>query len=246
MAEPSIWNEPGPECVLCPPLRFRFNEMVDLPGESSVLARDTGFLLMPDVAPLAVGHLLLVTRRHHQCAGAFGYRMWEQACHWRDRVSGLYERAYGSGELLLFEHGPADSQGGGACIDHAHWHFLPGTPGVRAVLEGGGLTGTPAGHATLRTRFRTGRSYLLVEEEGRATVHPGDGVRSQFLRWAVAAARPGEPWRWQETFGLPESKHRFLRTVQGMRRAIDAERFAAHAGGSTADGAIGQCRDSHQ
>ncbi|QXJ20073.1 hypothetical protein AGRA3207_000719 [Actinomadura graeca] len=221
--------------------------MADLPGEASVLASDTGFFLMPDVAPLVSGHLLLVTWHHHQCAGAFGHEMWEQARRWRDRVSRLYETAYGSGELLLFEHGPADSQGGGACIDHTHWHFLPGTPGVRAVLEKGGRPGTPAGHATLRAYLRTGRSYLLVEEEGRVTVHPGDGVRSQFLRWAVTAAGPGEPWRWQETFGLPESKRRFLRTVQAMRGAIAGERHAARAGGGAAGGRRdGQRRDSHQ
>ncbi|MBT2213996.1 HIT family protein [Actinomadura sp. NEAU-AAG7] len=220
MAEPSTWSPPVRDCVLCPPLRFRVNAAAGLPGDSAVLARDPGFLLIPDVAPLAAGHLLLVTRRHHQCAGAFGAPLWGSALHWRDHVSRLYEAAYGSGDLVLFEHGPATSQGGGACVDHAHWHLLPGTPGVRAVLEERGLPGAPAGHAALRARFRAGRSYLLVEEEGRATVHAGDGVPSQFLRWAFTAATgSGGPWRWQETFGLPAGRRRFLRTVRDMRRA---------------------------
>lgn len=230
LAEPSA--QPGRECVLCPPLRFRINAMADLPGEASVLARDRDFLLTPDVAPLADGHLLLVTREHRQCAGDFDERLWDRALRWRDRVARLYLHAYGTGELLLFEHGPALSQGGGACIDHAHWHFLPGAPGVRAVVEEQGLPGAPAGHAALRARFRTGRSYLLIEERGTATVHPGDGVRGQFLRWAVAAALDGGPeretalaggtWRWQQTFGLPDSRRRFLRTLRALRRAVSA------------------------
>ncbi|GAA2163245.1 HIT family protein [Actinomadura napierensis] len=229
LAEPSV--QPGRECVLCPPLRYRINAMADLPGEASVIARDRDFLLMPDVAPLADGHLLLVTRRHRQCAGDFGEPLWDLALWWRDHVARLYRQAYGTGELLLFEHGPALSQGGGACIDHAHWHFLPGVHGIRAVVEGRGLPGTPAGYAALRARFRTGHSYLLIEEQGTATVHPGDGVRGQFLRWAVTVALHGETagnavpamaWRWQETFGLPDSRRRFLRTVRAMRRAAAA------------------------
>ncbi|WUI03693.1 hypothetical protein OHR68_18400 [Spirillospora sp. NBC_00431] len=219
MAEPTPWTGPGHDCVLCPPLRFRFNAMADLPGESAVIARDADFLLMPDVAPLTEGHVLLVTREHHQCAASFGPAMWERALRWRDRVAGLYRRAYGTPELLLFEHGPAISQGGGACIDHAHWHFLPGTHGVRTVVEAQGRPGTPAGHAALRAYVRDGRSYLLIEEGCVATVHPGDGVRSQFLRWAVTAAGQDETWRWQETFGLAASRRRFLRTLQALRGA---------------------------
>lgn len=222
MAEPTAWTEPGHECVLCPPLRFRFNGMADLPGETGVIASDADFLLMPDVAPLAEGHVLLVTREHHQCAAAFGPDLWGRALRWRDRVARLYRQAYGTGNSLLFEHGPASPQGGGACIDHAHWHFLPGTPAVRTVVEERGLPGTPADHATLRAYFRAGRSYLLIEENGVATVHPGDGVRSQFLRWAVTAAGPNETWRWQETFGLPASRRRFLRTLQALRAAAAA------------------------
>ncbi|MCP9972688.1 HIT family protein [Actinomadura madurae] len=139
MAEPAVGEEAGHECVLCPPLRFRFNAMAGLPGEAGVIAADRDFLLIPDVAPLADGHVLLVTRDHHQCAGGFGPEMWGGALRWRDRVARLYREAYGSGELLLFEHGPATSQGGGACIDHAHWHLMPGTPGVRAVVERRGV-----------------------------------------------------------------------------------------------------------
>jgi len=219
LAEPTAWNGPGHDCVLCPPLRFRFNDMADLPGESGVIARDGDFLLIPDVAPLAEGHVLLVTRDHYQCAGEFGRDMWERALRWRDHVARLYLAAYGRGELLLFEHGPATPQGGGACIDHAHWHLLPGTPGIRAVVERRGRPGSSADRAALRAYYRTGRSYLLIEEAGVMTVHPGDGVRSQFLRWAVTAAGPSGTWRWQETFGLPASRRRFLRTLRALRAA---------------------------
>ncbi|MFB4319385.1 HIT family protein [Actinomadura sp. 21ATH] len=218
------------DCVLCPPLRFRLNAMADLPGEPAVLAADDDFFLIPDLAPLVEGHVLLVTFRHLQCAGAFGKGLWAGAWQWRHRVARVYRAAYGTDELLMFEHGPGTPQGGGACVDHAHWHLMPVRPGVRsvrAVLEEHGLPGVPATREALRDRFRAGRSYLLVDERGAPTVHPGDGVPSQFLRRAAAGA--GRTWRWQESFGLPDSRTRFLHTLGDLRAALAAEGGAASA-----------------
>ncbi|MFF5264102.1 HIT family protein [Actinomadura viridis] len=227
------------DCVLCPPLRFRLNEMADLPGESAVLADDGGLFLMPDLAPLADGHVLLVTALHHQCAGAFGEDLWAGAWRWRRRVGRIYRAAYGREDLVMFEHGPGTPQGGGACVDHAHWHLLPHPSGggMRALLEERGLGGRVATRESVREYFRTGRSYLLLEEEGAVTVHPGEGVPSQYLRWVAKKAlglhggTPGarqgaaydpEPqiWRWQEQFGLPASRARFLRTLERLRAAM--------------------------
>ncbi|GAA3986064.1 hypothetical protein GCM10023085_80220 [Actinomadura viridis] len=220
------------DCVLCPPLRFRLNEMADLPGESAVLADDGGLFLMPDLAPLADGHVLLVTALHHQCAGAFEEELWERAWRWRHRVGRIYRAAYGREDLVMFEHGPGTPQGGGACVDHAHWHLLPHSSGggMRALLEERGLGGRAATWESVREYFRTGRSYLLLEEEGAVTVHPGEGVPSQYLRWAAKKALGAQQgaahdpetqsWRWQEVFGLPASRARFLRTLERLRAAM--------------------------
>ena len=56
------------DCVLCPPLRFRFNHMVELPGAGGILCGDRDFFVVPDLAPVAEGHLLLVTTAHWTCA----------------------------------------------------------------------------------------------------------------------------------------------------------------------------------
>jgi diadenosine tetraphosphate (Ap4A) HIT family hydrolase len=201
--------------------------MADLPGEPAVLAADDDFFLMPDLAPLVEGHVLLVTYRHIQCAGAFGRRLWARAWQWRHRAGRVYQTAYGSSDLLLLEHGPATSQGGGACVDHAHWHLLPALSGdrsVRALLEAGGLAGVPATRDAVHRHFLAGRSYLLVEERGTATVHLGDGVPGQYLRWAVSNVlgeeTAGNPWRWQEVFGFTGSRRRFLRTLESLRPAV--------------------------
>lgn len=227
-------EEAGLDCVLCPPLRFRLNAAADLAGESSVLASDADFLLMPDLAPLVEGHLLLVTSRHVQCAGAFGKGLWAGAWQWRRRVARVYQSAYGSPDLLLLEHGPATPQGGGACVDHAHWHLIPAGRtgrGARVLLERRGLPGEPATRDAVHRYYLSGRSYLLMEEKGRATVHPAGEVPSQFLRRVAAMALSGEgrSWRWQESFLLEDSRLRFLRTLDGLRAAVAADDQAQRA-----------------
>ncbi|RFU42004.1 hypothetical protein DZF91_08825 [Actinomadura logoneensis] len=225
MAAPTFTDA---DCVLCPPLRFRLNAIAGLPGADAVLAADDGFLLMPDLAPLTTGHLLLVSAAHLPCAGAFDPGLWEHARAWRATVADLYGSAFGTPDPLVLEHGPATPQGGGACVDHFHWHLLPGITGVRAVVEGDGLAGVPASRPVLRERHRAGRSYLLVEERGIATVHPGDGVPGQYLRRAAATALGQDgPWRWQEVFARPDSKDRFLRTLRALRAAIGDTGLAA-------------------
>ncbi|MCW2900534.1 MAG: hypothetical protein JWO67_2799 [Streptosporangiaceae bacterium] len=216
------------DCVLCPPLRFRFNDMAGLPGADGILCGDPDFYVVPDLAPVVEGHLLLVSMAHWTCAGAFPGRLWRAALRWRDDLGEIYREAYGTAGIVVLEHGPASPQGAGSCIDHAHWHLLPGAPGVRSVVESQGLTGVPATHQALGDLHAAGRSYLLVEEDADARVYAAEDVPGQFLRWAAAtAAGPGEAaaggqgedsrlWRWQEMFGLPASRHRFLTTLRTL------------------------------
>lgn len=214
-------TEPGePDCVFCPDLRFRLNHTAELPGAAAIVAGDASFFLMPDLAPVAEGHLLLVSIEHHLCAGALPPDGWAGLERWLGRVSRLYEAAYGTAEVLAFEHGPAHAQGAGACVDHLHLHLLPGTPPMAAAVEGTGLTGVPATAGSVRDLHAAGRSYLLVGD----TVYPVEAPRSQVLRWAAltAVAPDAAPvWRWQEVFGLPTSRARFLDTLGALLPGAD-------------------------
>jgi diadenosine tetraphosphate (Ap4A) HIT family hydrolase len=217
------------DCVLCPPLRFRFNHMAALPGADGILCGDRDFYVVPDLAPVAEGHLLLVTTAHWTCSGAFPAWLWRAAVRWRDHVAAIYRAAYGTEEIAVLEHGPARPQGGGSCIDHAHWHLLPGVPGVRAVVEGQGLAGIPATHEAARALLAAGRSYLLIEEAGDGRLYAAEDLPGQFLRRAAVTALDGWPepppstaWRWQEMFGLPGNRRRFLATLETLLPLADS------------------------
>lgn len=216
---------PGePDCVFCPPLRFRLNRIAGLPGAAAVLGGDDAFFVIPDLAPVAEGHLLLVAAGHRLCAGALTAAEWARAERWLAWVSHLYRAAYGTTGLLVFEHGPARPQEAGACVDHLHLHLLPGAPPLARALDRSGLTGVAAGIATVRALHSAGRSYLWVGD----VVYPVDRPRAQVLRWAALAAGapggatgPAPAWRWQESFGLPESRRRFLATLGALLPAAD-------------------------
>ena len=219
---PAGAEPPGePDCVFCPELRFRLNRMAGLPGAAAVIAGDDDFFLMPDLAPVAEGHLLLVSVRHHLCAGALPPSAWAGIGRRIEWVARLYRRAYGTAEVFVFEHGPARPQGAGACVDHLHLHLLPGSPALAAAIERTGLSGGPATAATLRALHAAGRSYLRAG----GTVYPVEEARPQVLRWAaLAATGSGAPtvWRWQELFGLPGSRESFLSTLGALLPGADA------------------------
>jgi diadenosine tetraphosphate (Ap4A) HIT family hydrolase len=222
------------DCVFCPELRFWFNHTAELPGAAGVLWGDEDVFVICDLAPLADGHLLIVTTGHHTCSGACPERLWPALAAARERVAGLYQQVYGCG-LLVFEHGPATPHAAGACIDHAHLHCLPARVRIRPVVETAGLRGERAGPEQLRALHAQGVSYLYVEEDGAGWAYRAERLRGQFLRWAATealhAAHPGSPghraappagWRWQEAFGTPESRRRYLETLERLLASVDS------------------------
>lgn len=216
------------DCVFCPEFRFWFNHAAALPGAAGVLWGDEDLFVVCDLAPLADGHLLVVTTDHYACMGACPERLWAALAGARERIAQLYGEVYGCG-LLAFEHGPARPHAAGACIDHAHLHCLPARVTIRPVLEAAGLRGEAASPETLRALYTRGVSYLYVEEEGTGRAYLAERLRRQFLRWAVTealrAGHDGAPptgWRWQETFGSPASRRRHMATLERLLASVDS------------------------
>jgi diadenosine tetraphosphate (Ap4A) HIT family hydrolase len=230
--------EPGPtssDCPLCPARRFQANADADLPGAAGTLYADNHVIVMPDVAPVIEGHLLILTTHHHPCSAAVDAATWHAMERAKAEVRNLFGRAYGTG-ALFFEHGPARPQAAGSCIDHTHWHCLPTSQSIRPVIDAHGLHGTQLADRTLlRDWHRGGQSYLAVEEAfGEQNDYPlyafsADDLPRQFLRWAAwrTLARPGDAdatsgrreWLWHVTVGSPASRAAFLYTLNRLLAA---------------------------
>lgn len=205
------------DCVFCGRFRFRMNQDAGVPGAAALLWGDEFLWCAPDLAPLTEGHLLLVSTRHFPCFGACPPGLAREVARRKREVTRWLEAVYGR-PVTVFEHGPAGPHGAGSCIDHAHLHFLPGAGPVRAGIEREALSGASAGPAEL---FRSGVSYLYLEDAEGTTTYPCPGsLPTQFLR--MCAAPPGERWRWQDIYGLPETRERFMATLRKLLPSAEA------------------------
>jgi diadenosine tetraphosphate (Ap4A) HIT family hydrolase len=95
---------------------------------SRILLQSRNFALVADIAPLAIGHALLVPRRHFINFGQIPRALWSELAEFRERcvewVANLLEYP------VILEHGSASRMQGSSCISHAHWHVVPGCEGV--------------------------------------------------------------------------------------------------------------------
>ncbi|MEU8268322.1 hypothetical protein AB0B89_14270 [Sphaerisporangium sp. NPDC049002] len=208
------------ECAFCPGLRFRLNRLENLPGATGVLWGDGDFFVVPDLAPLDEGHLLIVTVDHNLAMGACSEDVLTRLGTNLDRVSALFRSVYDR-EALFFEHGPASSGEAGACIDHAHMHCLPATASVVGTLRDEGLTVGPASLAGLKAQHIAGDSYLFVQEAGNPMCSLVRNTSNQLMRRLYSSALGKSTWRWQDMYMQPDSRQRFLETFNRLLHAVD-------------------------
>ena len=209
-------------CVLCPTARFKFNREVGLLSASSILWGDQDLYVIPDIAPLTEGHLLIATTSHHICFGDCHDSLIPKLEAIKDRVRRLFQDAYRKA-TLFFEHGPAKCHEGGACIEHAHWHCLPISVPIRQAIAHYFGEGYPASLKTLQNLYKNGQSYLYVEDEGSGWVYPVSMLTSQFLRQIVTMLLGKGAWRWQTGCKNPETQAVYRSTLERLLPIVDSE-----------------------
>jgi diadenosine tetraphosphate (Ap4A) HIT family hydrolase len=210
------------DCRLCPEERFSYSRLAGLPTFSSILWGDEHLYVIPDLAPLVEGHLLLVSSRHYINYGASPVQLGRRIAKQQKRLVSLFRSAFDRPTLFL-EHGPAFRGRAGSCIDHAHLHCLPidssqFLDGLVAVLGRGMRASLP----TIRRLHRARKSYAFVQpgaEPGR--VYEAEVLPQQFFRQAVVNVHGGRDWRWQDTFRTESSIRSYLRTTQVLRPLCD-------------------------
>jgi len=207
--------------MLCPPSRFEVNRSLGIPGISSLLWGDNDLFVIPDVAPLMEGHLLLVITHHYRCYGAAPRELQSKILTALDRIAVLYHEAYGETALFI-EHGAAQRKRAGACIDHAHWHCLPTSyPIEKTVTELLGL-GQHASMDSLRDIHASGQSYIYIgDASGQGNVIIADVLPSQFLRQIVESNKDRREWRWQDACQDPGNQNLFRGAINRLLPIAD-------------------------
>lgn len=209
------------DCAFCPKLRFRLNRLENLPGATGVLWGDADFLVMPDLAPLTEGHVLVVTVHHAIAMAASGVESLRRLNIHLRHIDRLFRRAYGVG-ATFFEHGPRHPGTAGSCIDHAHVHALPARVSLLREVCRAGLEMETATPATLFARYAAGDSYLFVQEDDFRTSQSAVNLPSQLMRRIYTEAAGGQEWRWQRMYMTDDSRARFLATLNTLLPLADS------------------------
>lgn len=167
------------------------------------LLESQNFVLLPDISPLVPGHCLIVPKEHFTSFARIPTHWAAELRDFTEQCAALISHLYSP--PLLFEHGSGPSEPrSGACVHHAHTHFLPLTAPVERwmsefgrVLRTDGTTLCELPHHLedyLAYQDQLGQSYLVVHLNRRPPC--------QFIRRRIAEHRTLPNWDWE--FGIAQ------------------------------------------
>lgn len=208
-------------CHLCPFVRFNLNRQIGIPSCGAILWGDNNLYVVPDIAPLMDGHLLLVSILHNVCFGACPDKLIPDIRANQQKIRQMFRKAYGQATTFL-EHGPVHPREAGACISHAHFHCLPTSLPIREVVERSVGQGQRATLEALQHLYHAGQSYLYVEEDtGDGWAYPVSVTPSQILRQATVVLLGHDNWQWQTSYKIPESHRSYQRSLEHLLPIAD-------------------------
>jgi len=212
---------PPVDCRFCYPSRFAVNRQNSLPGAAAALWGDSQFLVIPDVAPVEAGHLLLTTTQHYLSMGALPADLAMLLEGHASKIDRAMQLAFGERGLFI-EHGATRPHEAGSCIDHAHWHCLPDHGTIIHDLANIGMEPVSGSLSKTRTFFKRHEPYFLVRTAGQYWYFPASNLPCQFLRLVVSSAAVHSNPRWQHVLASRENHQRYGETLKQILPAADA------------------------
>jgi diadenosine tetraphosphate (Ap4A) HIT family hydrolase len=186
------------------------------PPSRTILQTDE-FVLMADMSPLTVGHVLLLPRAHYFSFSALLRTHLSELEHLMASTVPFYSDTFG--EPLVLEHGSAPGSGGGACVTHAHWHLVPvDGHAVDDLIHQDGLPCTELAELAELGRPRFARQpYFYVSYKGAHRVYePSPATRRQYLRSIAGRVLAIEDPEWDYALVI---RKQCLRDTMAMTRS---------------------------
>lgn len=215
---PAIEAESDSECSFCFPKLLSLNVEAGLPGATAVLWGDDDFFVMPDLAPVVEGHLLIVSAKHYFSMASGSRQLIASLQRHVERVEEVLLAAYG-GSVVFLEHGAMYPHDAGACIDHAHWHCFPLADPNYSIAENirsQGFSGVATDLEHLLAARANRQSYLLVREQSKTFIFAAENAPCQFLRFQIAEATTGGQWLWKHMYLDPSNSAAFRSTLSSV------------------------------
>ena len=198
-------------CHFCEQI-FALNKEQGLPEEESIIYQDENIYVIPDISPLAVGHLLIVARQHYQGYASAGMAVWRSV----RKFLAFYEQRIGNTQYTIFEHGAVIPYHAGASIDHAHIHILPFLLPLGGILERDFGVGYPCALEELSIFMNRNQPYLyyMIGIQQQGVAYPVEKIRSQYLREIINQQLNSNPaYDWKQLYCKSNAYINFYKTI---------------------------------
>lgn len=167
---------------------------------SRLLWQNKSYYLVPSIAPLVEGHLLLLPQRHYRSLAAsyaFGSEDFDQAFSFAHRYLAL---SYC--QPIIFEHGSGVVSDGASTVEYAHLHLLPVEPHYQQKLFSVIWNDLPLKYCRSLHRalgqLPNDRAYLLCGNIGQVVYSEVKTLPSQYMRRVVAEVLKLDSWHWRK------------------------------------------------
>jgi diadenosine tetraphosphate (Ap4A) HIT family hydrolase len=154
---------------------------------SRLISETENFVLLADLSPLTVGHLLLLPKTHYMSFSALMSTHHRELATFMAELTPRYSDTFG--EPLVLEHGSATASDGNACVTHAHWHLVPVDGAeVDALIRLDDLPCVALNDMTELGRPEwQNRPYYYTAQADRCHVYePSPATKRQYLRSVLA------------------------------------------------------------
>ena len=200
--------------------RFSENRKIGLPCEDSIIYEDDNIFITPDIAPLVVGHFLIITKTHYSSFASVDdktYKSLERAKNY------LKNTVFTDEKLLFFEHGAVTEHSAGACIDHAHIHAMPLNEDIDIddLINKFGFISSDKIRATRESLALCAvnkKPYIFYDTNDNGQwYYPVDALPKQFFR-RIIAFHFSKAYAWGKQCKRADSKECFMKTLDLARK----------------------------
>lgn len=209
------------ECVFCLNTRFNNNKKVSLPLEESILYENDKLYVIPDIAPLKLGHILIITNEHYTNFFSTSIEIKNDVRKLKDNIKKLYRELYKS-DTLFFEHGSLKAGDAGASIEHAHLHAIPYNESIKEKLDKI-VDAVPIECNIIDdNNFNNEYSYLYIENSLDGNyIYKVDKLPTQFLRKFVANLLESKEYTWQNIiYNSKDNSGIYSQTIKDVKNRI--------------------------
>lgn len=200
-------------CLFCVEKRFALNKMYALPAEEAIIWEDENVFIVPDLFPLVVGHLLIVSKNHYS---SYANAPTEVIRSLKKAIRFVNEELCLRQDAFLFEHGSVLENAGGSSINHAHLHILPINFDIQKEIAMCAPTLKISDVVSIDDLYilaEKNQPYLFCQSPNKQpVVYEVDRLPSQFLR-SIIAKKIGCEFDWKKIENRTAFISKFRKTI---------------------------------